>query len=96
MDNRSISPGMAAACCSVAKQQGLDVDFFWGLPTPALALQSMQAKQPAIMITGSHIPFDRNGIKFYRPDGEITKQDEQLAKQMLNRLICSLCQQYRI
>jgi len=28
------------------------------------------------MVTGSHIPFDRNGLKFYRPDGEITKSDE--------------------
>ncbi len=25
---------------------------------------------------GSHIPEDRNGLKFYRPDGEITKADE--------------------
>ena len=29
------------------------------------------------MVTGSHIPFDRNGIKFYRADGEIDKADEQ-------------------
>jgi len=29
------------------------------------------------MVTGSHIPFDRNGIKFYRVDGEISKDDEQ-------------------
>jgi phosphomannomutase len=28
------------------------------------------------MVTGSHIPDDRNGIKFYRPDGEILKDDE--------------------
>ena len=28
------------------------------------------------MVTGSHIPFDRNGLKFYRPDGEISKADE--------------------
>jgi hypothetical protein len=28
------------------------------------------------MVTGSHIPFDRNGLKFYRPEGEITKADE--------------------
>lgn len=46
------------------------------LPTPALALQAMQMNQPAIMITGSHITFDRNGIKFYRPDGEISESDE--------------------
>jgi phosphomannomutase len=28
------------------------------------------------MVTGSRIPNDRNGIKFYRPDGEIDKKDE--------------------
>jgi len=28
------------------------------------------------MVTGSHIPDDRNGIKFNRPAGEILKQDE--------------------
>ena len=32
---------------------------------------------PAIMVTGSHIPFDRNGLKFYRAEGEISKADEQ-------------------
>ncbi len=31
---------------------------------------------PAIMITGSHIPEDRNGLKFYLPSGEISKADE--------------------
>ncbi len=36
----------------------------------------MQLDIPCIMITGSHIPFERNGIKFYRPSGEITKADE--------------------
>jgi phosphomannomutase len=30
----------------------------------------------AIMITGSHIPSDRNGLKFYVPGGEISKADE--------------------
>lgn len=29
------------------------------------------------MTTGSHIPFDRNGIKFYYADGEMTKADEK-------------------
>ena len=28
------------------------------------------------MVTGSHIPFDRNGIKFYTAQGEILKADE--------------------
>jgi phosphomannomutase len=30
----------------------------------------------SLMVTGSHIPDGRNGIKFYKPDGEILKADE--------------------
>jgi phosphomannomutase len=37
------------------------------------------------MVTGSHIPEDRNGIKFYRPDGEILKDDESnILKQVID------------
>lgn len=75
IDNRPSSPDMAAACCGMLTALDLTVDYYGVLPTPALAYQAMLDKVPAIMITGSHIPFDRNGIKFYRPDGEITKND---------------------
>jgi len=76
LDRRPSSPKMAAACSSVARVLGVQVMDYGVLPTPALALQAMADGVPAIMITGSHIPFDRNGIKFYRPEGEITKADE--------------------
>jgi phosphomannomutase len=76
IDRRPSSPAMAAACAGALQKLGLAVDYYGILPTPALALQSMADAIPAIMITGSHIPFDRNGIKFYRPDGEIEKSDE--------------------
>jgi phosphomannomutase len=46
------------------------------VPTPALALVAITRRVPAIMITGSHIPADRNGMKFYLPSGEIGKDDE--------------------
>jgi len=78
IDRRPSSPQMAAACAGAAKALGISVNYYGILPTPALALQAMSDEIPAIMITGSHIPFDRNGIKFYRPDGEITKTDENL------------------
>jgi len=78
MDRRPSSPSMAAACTAAARVLGVQVDDYGILPTPALALQAMADGVPAIMITGSHIPFDRNGIKFYRPEGEITKADEQV------------------
>lgn len=77
IDNRPSSPQMAAACAGVLESMGYSVDYYGVLPTPALAFQAMQDKVPAIMVTGSHIPFDRNGLKFYRPDGEISKEDEQ-------------------
>ncbi|MBB3189449.1 phosphomannomutase [Halomonas cerina] len=75
-DLRPSSPAMAAACTAAATALGVEVDDYGVLPTPALALQAMADGVPAIMITGSHIPFDRNGIKFYHPEGEITKADE--------------------
>lgn len=30
----------------------------------------------SLLVTGSHIPDDRNGIKFNRTDGEVLKSDE--------------------
>ncbi|MBT1445090.1 phosphomannomutase [Shewanella sp. JM162201] len=76
IDRRPSSPDMAAACIGAARALGIEVDYMGTVPTPALALYALDKKIPAIMVTGSHIPFDRNGLKFYRPDGEIDKQDE--------------------
>lgn len=77
IDNRPSSYSMAQACSATLKQLGLDVIYYGVVPTPALAYVAREDNIPAIMVTGSHIPFDRNGLKFYRPDGEISKQDEQ-------------------
>ncbi|OGT21006.1 MAG: phosphomannomutase, partial [Gallionellales bacterium RIFOXYB12_FULL_54_9] len=76
MDLRPSSPRIVNACTQALREHGIEVDFCGALPTPALALYAQSECIPAIMVTGSHIPFDRNGIKFYRPDGEITKADE--------------------
>jgi phosphomannomutase len=76
VDLRPSSPFIAAACAVSIRAEGLQVDFCGELPTPALALYAQKENIPAIMVTGSHIPFDRNGIKFYRPDGEVSKTDE--------------------
>jgi phosphomannomutase len=76
MDLRPSSPDIGAVCAAAIRYAGFEVDFCGVLPTPALAYYAQEQAIPAIMITGSHIPFDRNGIKFYRSNGEITKQDE--------------------
>ncbi|MFQ3177501.1 MAG: phosphomannomutase [Pseudoalteromonas tetraodonis] len=76
IDNRPSSPAIAQACFSAARTMGIEVDFYGVIPTPALAFKSQEDSVPAIMVTGSHIPFDRNGLKFYTKTGEITKSDE--------------------
>src|SRR5690606_28521142 len=55
------------------------------VPTPALALAAMRAGAAAVMVTGSHIPADRNGLKFYLPAGEIAKTDEAAILAALGR-----------
>lgn len=75
-DLRPSTPRMLAACALAIEDMG-GVPVFCGfIPTPALAFFATDAAMPAIMVTGSHIPDDRNGIKFYRPDGEILKHEE--------------------
>ncbi|MEN3150338.1 phosphomannomutase [Neorhizobium sp. IRAMC:178] len=75
-DFRPSSPGIAATCIGALRRAGLSPIDCGAVPTPALALYGIQLNAASLMITGSHIPADRNGIKFYRPDGEIDKQDE--------------------
>jgi len=76
-DYRSSSPGIMAAVAMAVRDAGC-IPINCGLiPTPAVAFYAMNQNIPGIMVTGSHIPDDRNGIKFYKPAGEILKTDEQ-------------------
>ncbi|HZG29613.1 MAG TPA: phosphomannomutase [Ensifer sp.] len=75
-DFRDSSPEIAANCIGALRQAGLEPVDCGTLPTPALAHFGLKLRAASLMITGSHIPADRNGIKFYRPDGEIGKADE--------------------
>lgn len=76
-DLRASSPEIAQAVIRAVRGMGLKAIDHGAVPTPALALASMGAGQAAVMVTGSHIPADRNGLKFYLPEGEIAKSDEQ-------------------
>ncbi len=75
-DYRPSSPDIAATAIGALRRAGLTPIDCGSIPTPALALYAMSQNSASMMITGSHIPADRNGIKFYRPDGEIDKRDE--------------------
>jgi len=76
-DLRPSSRTVLKDCAAAIASAGLEAIDCGAVPTPALALHAMANGGAAIMVTGSHIPADRNGLKFYRPDGEISKHDEQ-------------------
>ncbi|SJZ52392.1 phosphomannomutase [Consotaella salsifontis] len=76
-DLRASSPAILRDCVAAARAAGFSPLVCGAVPTPALAEAALRLRAPAVMITGSHIPDDRNGLKFYRADGEITKADEE-------------------
>lgn len=46
------------------------------IPTPALTCYALSQGKGSIMVTGSHIPFDRNGYKTNTACGELLKRHE--------------------
>lgn len=75
-DLRPSSPRIAQNVMDAARGAGFNVVDCGCVPTPALAGAARDAGASAVMVTGSHIPADRNGLKFYTLEGEITKIDE--------------------
>lgn len=75
-DLRPSSPRILTASAQAVRDLGGDPVFCGYVPTPALAHWAFTEGIPSIMVTGSHIPDDRNGIKFYRPGSEFLKNDE--------------------
>jgi phosphomannomutase len=85
-DLRGSSPAIAAGVAAAITHAGYSALDCGQLPTPALALAAETAGAPAVMVTGSHIPADRNGLKFYLATGEITKADEAGILQSLHSI----------
>lgn len=75
-DLRSSTGRILEACARAVRDCGHTPIHCGRLPSPALALFGLQKAIPTIMVTGSHIPDDRNGIKFCTAQGEITKAHE--------------------
>lgn len=75
-DLRASSPEIVRLVSASIAAKGWTPRFGGTVPTPAIAYHALGLGLPAIMVTGSHIPADYNGLKFYRPDGELLKSDE--------------------
>src|SRR5690554_4942035 len=77
VDLRPSTDRILKAIFRASLDQGFEFVYGGKSPSPAIALYGIQNKIPSIMVTGSHIPEDRNGIKFNHPFGEISKKDEE-------------------
>lgn len=75
-DFRPSSPRIMTACCQAASNLGYRPINCGFVPTPAVASYGLSEGIANLMVTGSHIPDDRNGIKFNKPSGEVLKDDE--------------------
>lgn len=75
-DLRQSTPRIMNAVAAACIEQGFEPVNYGFIPSPAIALFGIENEIPTIMVTGSHIPDDRNGIKLNTAQGEILKQDE--------------------
>ncbi len=80
-DLRDSTPRILSAVTKAIAAGGYRTVYCGLIPTPALAAYALKRNAAGIMVTGSHIPADRNGIKFYKTNGEILKTDEGAIKQ---------------
>lgn len=76
-DFRPSTDRVMEAVCRAVEDAGYPAVSCGKIPSPAVALHGLGEKIPSIMVTGSHIPDDRNGIKFNKSVGEVLKADEQ-------------------
>ncbi|MGB2601614.1 MAG: hypothetical protein WBD12_06395, partial [Candidatus Omnitrophota bacterium] len=75
-DRRPSTPRIMLAVMKAAEDEGCVAEFIGLAGSPNVAYYAMQNGFPSVMVTGSHIPADRNGIKFTKKSGEVLKTDE--------------------
>jgi phosphomannomutase len=75
-DLRPSTDRIMRACAQAIVDSGCQVENAGKIPTPALISHAISTGRAGVMVTGSHIPFDRNGIKLNKSVGEVLKQDE--------------------
>ena len=75
-DLRPSTDRIMRACAQAIVDSGYQVENSGKIPTPALISHAISTGRAGVMVSGSHIPFDRNGIKLNKSVGEVLKSDE--------------------
>lgn len=89
-DLRDSTPRIMRAVLQAVLDGGLRAVNCGLVPTPTVAYYAIEHNAPSIMVTGSHIPADRNGIKFYIRAGEVLKEHEQPIKEAVAQIRAEL------
>ena len=77
-DSRLSGETLCGWICDAMTQQGLDVTDFGMASTPAMFMSTVTEGYKfdgSVMITASHLPFNRNGFKFFTAEGGLEKGD---------------------
>lgn len=77
-DSRLSGETLCNWICDSMVQQGMEVTNFGMASTPAMFMSTVTegyAFDGSVMITASHLPFNRNGFKFFTPNGGLEKSD---------------------
>ena len=77
-DSRLSGPDLSHWICTEMAKQGLAVTDFGMASTPAMFMATVTEGycfDGTVMITASHLPFNRNGFKFFTAEGGLEKAD---------------------
>ncbi len=77
-DSRLSGPSLSGWLCGAMAAEGLSVSDFGMASTPAMFMSTITPGydfDAAVMITASHLPFNRNGFKFFTREGGLEKED---------------------
>ena len=85
-DLRPSTPRILLATVQAVQDAGCLCEYAGLIPTPALLYRAISTRRAGVMVSGSHIPFDRNGIKLNKSRGEILKSDEAGISREVERL----------
>ncbi len=77
---------IAQAIVQVISDAGMQAVNLGRIPTPALASFALSRNKGSIMVTGSHIPFERNGYKTNSSRGELLKEQEAPINERVRQL----------